>query len=415
MDSKQRVDAALRHRQGRIPLDIGGTGVSGVHVSIVEKLREYYGLEKRPVKLWRDMMMLGEIEDDLRGAMKIDTKPFPTLNTSFGCKYEDFKEWRAPWGQLLLVPGRFNPTEDDRYVYMYPQGDACCAPSAKMPKSGFFFDPVNRQGELDEDELRVEDNLAEYGETGDGALAFYRQGAGFARQGEHAVIGAFGGTGLGDVGAINGIALKEPKGVRDVEEWYVTVASRQGFVKELFERQTDIALGNLKKIWEAVGDSIPFILSCGTDFGMQSGLLCSKSAFSELYLPYYKKVNHWIHQNTSWKIAKHSCGSIAAIIPLLIEAEFDILNPVQWTAKGMDMRMLKREFGRDLVFWGGGADTQHTLPYGKPEEVREQVLKTCEVFGEGGGFIFNAVHNIQALTPVENIVAMVDALHEFNA
>jgi uroporphyrinogen-III decarboxylase len=111
---------------------------------------------------------------------------------------------------------------------------------------------------------------------------------------------------------------------------------------------------------------------------------------------------------------KHSCGAVSKFLPSFIEAGIDILNPVQCSAAGMDPAELKARFGDRIVFWGGGVDTQHVLPFGTPAEVREQVLRRCEVFAPGGGFVFNTIHNIQARTPVENIVAMIDAVHEFN-
>lgn len=125
-------------------------------------------------------------------------------------------------------------------------------------------------------------------------------------------------------------------------------------------------------------------------------------------------MNGWIHQNTRWKTFKHSCGAVEKFIPSFLESGFDILNPVQCSAAGMVPEALKQKYGRDLVFWGGGVDTQQVLPFGTPQEVREQVLSRCRVFSQNGGYVFNAVHNVQALTPVENIVAMVDAVREFN-
>jgi Uroporphyrinogen-III decarboxylase len=126
-------------------------------------------------------------------------------------------------------------------------------------------------------------------------------------------------------------------------------------------------------------------------------------------------MNDWIHANTGWKTFKHSCGAIEPFISLLIESGFDILNPVQCSAAGMEPEKLKQKYGRDIVFWGGGIDTQQVLPFGKPVEVREQVLRRCEIFAKSGGFVFNAIHNIQANTPVCNIVAMLDAIKEFNS
>jgi uroporphyrinogen-III decarboxylase len=153
---------------------------------------------------------------------------------------------------------------------------------------------------------------------------------------------------------------------------------------------------------------------CGTDFGTQNSLFCSVETFRNLYKPFYAIINNWIHENTNWKTFKHSCGAIRPLIPELIEAGFDVLNPVQCSADGMDAADLKRSFGDHITFWGGGVDTQKTLPFGTPEQVREEVLSRCDIFSRGGGFVFNAVHNLQAQTPVDNLVAMFKAVQEFN-
>jgi uroporphyrinogen-III decarboxylase len=133
-----------------------------------------------------------------------------------------------------------------------------------------------------------------------------------------------------------------------------------------------------------------------------------------LCINYKKRINDWIHTNTTWKTFKHSCGAVEGFMSRFIDAGFDIINPVQLSATGMYPKELKEKYGKHLTFWGGGIDTQKTLPYGTPADVRKEVLHLCEVFGRDGGFVFNTVHNIQADVPVENIVAMIDALHEFN-
>ena len=130
--------------------------------------------------------------------------------------------------------------------------------------------------------------------------------------------------------------------------------------------------------------------------------------------PYYKAMNAWIHTHTSWKTFKHSCGAVSTFMDHFIASGFDIVNPVQCSAAGMDPLKLKQQFGERLVFWGGGVDTQHTLPFGTADEVRAQVLERCEIFAQGGGFVFDAIHNVQANTPVANVVAMVEAVKEFN-
>jgi uroporphyrinogen-III decarboxylase len=228
------------------------------------------------------------------------------------------------------------------------------------------------------------------------------------------VIAGFGGTALGDIALVPAPFLRHPKGIRDVTEWYVSTSSRQDYVHKIFERQTEIAIGNLERIHSAIGDSIQAVFLCGTDFGTQTSSFCSTRTFRSLYLPHYKQMCDWIHAHTSWKVFKHSCGAVSRFIPSFIEAGIDILNPVQCSAAGMEPEQLKAAYGRDIVFWGGGVDTQKVLPFGAPAEVREQVLRRCEVFAPGGGFVFNTIHNIQAQTPVANIVAMLDAVHEFN-
>ena len=139
----------------------------------------------------------------------------------------------------------------------------------------------------------------------------------------------------------------------------------------------------------------------------------NKIIISELYLPYQKRVNGWIHRHTPWKTFMHCCGGIAPLLDAVVEAEFDIRNPVQCSAKGMDARTLKREYGDRLVFWGGGVDTQRTLPFGTPEEVRKEVRERIEIFGNGGGFVFCTIHNVVGNTPVENLLAMFEVIREY--
>lgn len=410
---RDEMKKTLNHQPCVVPMDFGGSCCTGIHVSVVEKLREYYQLEKRPVVVDEYMTMLGRIDDDLRSAMGIGTVPFPSKYTSWGALLTDEKKlWGTPWGQQVLVEKNFCTSEDARYIYVYAQDDPAYKPAGRMPRSGYFFDAICRLDSIP-DELNPEDNLEEYTSISDADLDYLEaQSKRLALQ-EYPVIGNFGGTGLGDVGSINGPGLKEPKGIRDVAEWYMALLSERDYVKEVFERQTDIALENLKKIYRRVGNSVSMVLLCGTDFGTQTSQFCSPATFDDLYKPYYRKITDWIHSNTEWKCAKHCCGAIRPLIPNLIDSGFDVLNPVQLSAANMDMYELKREFGNDLVFWGAGVDTQKVLPFGTPDEVRKMVLETLKVFSKNGGFIFSSIHNVQAKTPVENIAAMVDAYREF--
>ena len=186
------------------------------------------------------------------------------------------------------------------------------------------------------------------------------------------------------------------------------------YVHQIFEYQCEVALKNLETYAALAGDTIDVIMICGTDFGTQNSQFCSVATFNDLYAPYYQRVNDWIHQHTTWKTFKHSCGAIRPFIDRFIDVGFDILNPVQCSATGMDPAGLKADFGDRVVFWGGGVDTQKTLPFGTPEDVRAEVTERLRVLSPGGGFVFNTIHNTQARTPIANIVAMVDAVREFN-
>jgi len=208
--------------------------------------------------------------------------------------------------------------------------------------------------------------------------------------------------------------MKHPKGIRDITEWYMSTAARQDYLHKIFEGQTEIALKNLAAVNAVAGSNIDVAFLCGTDFGTQNSQFCSRETFSELYMPYYKRITGWIHQNTDWKCFKHCCGAIFGMVDLFIDSGFDILNPVQVSATGMDPQALKSRFGKNITFWGGGVDTQHVLPFGTPAEVKAQVLRHLEIFSKDGGYVFNTVHNTQAKVPVKNFLAMMEAVREFN-
>ncbi len=417
MTGRERLDAALNHRQpDRIPVDFNGTAVTGMHVKCVIGLREHYGLEKRLVKVHEPYQMLGWIDDDLQTVLGIDVEGVYGPDTMFGYRNENWTPWRMDDGTEVLMSGNFRTTKaPNGDTLVFPGGDRSAPPSGRLPKNGFFFDTIIRQEPIDEAKLDPEDNVQEFGPISEAALDHFEAESRRAGATGRGIIASFGGTALGDIALVPAPGLKHPKGIRDVEEWYVSTLTRRPYVHKVFERQTEIALGNLEKIRARVGNQVQAAFLCGTDFGTQQSTFCSQAAFRELYLPYYRRINDWVHAHTNWKSFKHSCGAVATLIPAFIESGFDILNPVQVSAAGMDARHLKAEFGKDIVFWGGGVDTQKTLAFGAPEAVRAEVLERCRIFGPGGGFVFNAVHNIQANVPIANIVAMFEAVREFNA
>lgn len=416
MTGKERLRKAFEHVEAPLLLDIGGLPTTGIHCSMVEKLREHYGLDRHPVTILEPMQMLGLVEDDLKQALGVQTTPLNGDFDMFGIKQQNFKEFRTLWGQTVLVPGDFNTSMSPKGdVLLYARGDMSHPPSARMPASSFFFDAIERAPEFDEDDYRVEDNFEEFGPLPESTLAHFEARAAQLRGAEDAVLGNLGGTGFGDVALVPGVGLPEPRGIRGVEEWYISTVLRKGELHKIFDYQLDCALKNLEKAAAILGDTVQVAYVCGTDFGTQKSPFCSVELFDSLYAPYYRAVNDWIHTHTKWLTFKHSCGSIRSLIPRLIDAGFDCLNPVQWTAGDMDREGIKREFGKHIVFWGGGIDTQRTLPYGTPKQVYAEALECCKIFGKDGGFVFNTIHNIQANTPVENLVAMFDAVRDHNA
>ena len=418
MNSRENLRKTLNHQQpDRLVLDFGGTAVTGIHCLAVKNLREYYGLEKHPVKVVEPFQMLGEVEEDLREVMGIDVIGAYGKNNMFGFANSecDWKSFTSNWGQQLLVPDDFRYIKgEDGSLLIYPEGDETVPPCARMPQSGYFFDAIIRQEPIDDDKLNPKDNLEEFNPIDTVSLDFWERTIKQLASSGKGIIASLGGTALGDIALVPGMQLKNPKGIRDVAEWYMSTVLRPDYIHSIFEKQTEVAIQNFAKIYERIGNQIDAVFICGTDFGTQDSTFCSSEQFSELYLPYYRRINDWMHQHTEWKSFKHSCGAVETFMPLFIEAGFDIINPVQINAKGMDPGHLKNTYGKDLVFWGGGVDTQKMLSFGTPAEVKKQVLENCDIFAKDGGFVFNTVHNIQANVPVENLAAMLEAINEFN-
>lgn len=415
--SKDRLISSLNHKQpDKIPIDIGSTSVTGIHVLALQNLREYYGLEKRPVKLIEPYQMLGEIENDLAEILHLDVKGILARNTLFGFPNENWKEFRTHWGQLLLVPGAFKTKTDQNGDFViFPEGDESVKPSGKMPKAGYFFDSIIRQDIIVEENLNPENNMEEFSLFTQADLLYWKESVTLVKDSGKGIIANFGGTALGDIALVPAPFLKHPKGIRDITEWYMSTLIRPDYIKYIFDKQVEIALENFRLIYGVIGNNIDAVFLCGNDFGTQNSTFCSPETFADLYLPWYKKMNDWVHEHTTWKTFKHSCGAVESLLDNFIKAGFDIINPVQINASGMDPKSLKQKYGDHLVFWGGGIDTQKVLPFGKPSDVENQVLELCDIFSKDGGFVFNTIHNIQANVPVENIAAIFRALGKINS
>lgn len=418
MTSRERLEATLHHREpDRVCVDFGSTAVTGLHVSVLDKLRKHVlGDVNYRVKVNEPYQMLGEVDDELREALGIDVAGLLTRKSLFGTDEETWKPFTLFDGTEVLVPHNFNTVIDKSTgdLLIFAEGDTSFPPSGRMPKGGYFFDSIIRQPPIDEDNLDPEDNLEEFGLLSDQDIEYYRRKKKWAEdRGEYGIILVVPGAAFGDIALVPAPFLKDPKGIRDVSEWYMSTALRPDYIKAVFEKQCEVALQNIETLIEIFGDLVQAAFITGTDFGTQRGLFISLDSYRDLFKPYHQKVNSLIHKKSGWKTFIHSCGSNWEILPDFVEAGFDIFNPVQCSAEHMDPVNLKKTFGKDIVFWGGGIDTQKTLPFGSVDEVRDEVRKRIEIFGPGGGFVFDAIHNVQGNVPLENVIAMFEALGEY--
>lgn len=413
--SRHRLAAALNHTQpDRVAVDFGSTAVTGMHVSAVTRLRERVLGKNGPVRVIEPYQMLGEVDEELRRALGIDVVGVLPRKTIFGTQSNNWKPFKLFDGTECLVSGDFNVTlAPDGGWLMYPEGDLSATPSGHMPQGGYFFDTIVRQEAIDDSTLSVEGNLEEFAPLSEEDMQHYAA----RRQwlDEHPDTGAIivvPGAAFGDIALVPAPWLKRPRGIRDIAEWYISTRTRRDLVYEIFEKQCEIALGNINTLIDFFGDRVQAAFITGTDFGTQRGPFISIKSYCDLFQPFHQRVNELIHRRSNWKTFIHSCGSVYQLIPHFIKAGFDILNPVQCSAAEMDARRLKGEFGQDLVFWGGGVDTQKTIAFGTPGEVYREVRERIDIFNQGGGFVFDSVHNIQGNTPVENLEAMFKAIRD---
>ncbi|NOZ23994.1 MAG: methyltransferase, partial [Planctomycetes bacterium] len=387
------------------PLDLGGTFVTGIAAGALHRLRKHLGLEDRAVKGFDLLQMLGEVEMDLVERFNLDVLSVERPTVAFGIKNENWKPWELFDGTPVMVPGDFN-------VDVSPEGDwllrplnrADKPPIGRMPKNGFYFDSIG-YNEWDPNfqpppMKEMEEAAWKYWIMGEPLLQYFADRARLLRENtDKALVMWSGGAGVHYVGRLT--------------EFLCLLATDKEYVADLFMLCAETSIRNLELLWQAVGENIDVFVISGLDFGTQRGEFFSVETFRETYLPAFKKQFEWIHEHTTWKIFEHSCGSVANLIGDLVGAGLDALNPVQTTAANMDPEWLAEQFGDRLTFWGGGVDTQTTLTFGTPEEVREEVKERIRLFAPGGGMVFNPVHNIQYNTPPENIVAAYETAREF--
>lgn len=419
MTSRECLIETLNHREpDRVVVDMGSTSVTGINANALNRLRDALGMEKERIKICEPLQLLGEVENDLRQKLQLDCVELSANTNIFGFSNSGRKPWVLPTGLEVDVPLEFNTTVDEQgRTYIYPQGDMSVPPSGVMPYKGHFFDNITRGNiEFDEDTTGGrEDFKNDYNVLSDEQLRYMEDTCNYYYNNtDLGIVANMGLASLGDFAIVPGPSVKHPKGIRNLPDFMMAQKICPDYIHEVFEYHTEIALKNAALIKEACGNKLQVIYVSGTDFGTQNGPFMSLENYREFYKPYYQKINGWIHENTEWKTFFHTCGSIMSFLQDFYESGIDILNPVQLSAKGMDGKVLKEQWGDKFVFWGGGVDTQKTLPFGTPEEVYNEVLDRLKLFAPGGGFVFNTTHNIQSQTPAENVIAMFKAIEDYD-
>ncbi|UCC67734.1 MAG: methyltransferase, partial [Armatimonadota bacterium] len=354
MTSRERVTCALDHSEpDRVPLDLGSSLTTGIMASTYANLRRELGLDSTPPKVIDVLQMLAEVEFPVLQKLGCDIVPLLLPVGFFGIALRDWKPWRTFDGTDVLVPGQFNHREDESGdLLVSPGGDTAKRPRGRMPRNGYYFDIIPYQEPIDWDNLNPDEFAEQFQPLTDETLEHLRTTADALHcNTEFAVLGGFGGGSLGDMPLVLASELEAPRGIRKYDDFLAAHLTHPQYIKEIFARQTEQAIENLALYHQAVGDRIAAIFVSGTDFGTQRGEFISPELYRQLYLPFHKRINDWIHEHTPWKTFFHCCGSVYHLIPSFIEAGVDILNPVQCSAANMDPERLKQEFGDRLVFW----------------------------------------------------------------
>jgi len=410
MNSRERVLTALRHQEpDRVPIDLDGMRSTGIMAIAYNRLKAYLGLTGGETVVYDLMQQLAHPEPPVLERFGVDVLPLPTPSWGLDPAHPTWKPWTLPDGSLGLVPSGFNPVQDEHGDLLVLDDEGRV--DYRMPAGGLYFDQMYHL--LAKATTVAEIEAFELPGVSEEELAWLRSEAQrLYETTDKAIMGHFGGN-----------ILEGAQGLRGWEQFMVDMVLEPDLAHALAQKLADHYVAILPRYLDAVGDYIQ-IIQMGDDLGTQQGPQISPDMYRRFIKPRHRQVYEFVKTYSKGAgkqgagkpcpyIFLHTCGSIYKLIPDLIEAGVDILNPVQISAADMEPARLKRQFGRDVSFWGGGADTQHVLPTATPEQVREHVRQLIEIFAPGGGYVFCQVHNIQANVPPENVVAMFDTALEF--
>jgi uroporphyrinogen decarboxylase len=397
MTSRERVVKTLKHEEpDRVPLDLGGTESSGMTGIAYNKLRARLGLAPGRSQVFDTAQQVVKIEDDVRRMLEIDTVPLMFEPRAW-------KPFRLADGSSCEIPETWDPRrENGDWVVRDEEGHVV----ARMPKDGFYFETtfaplasVTQVSELEGHARAIEtfDWPGYADESVDDIAARARR---LHEKTDFAVVANL---------CLHLLAAGQI--LRGYENFMMDLIAEKTLAHALLERLTDAYIRRSGELLGRTGKYVQVVL-VNDDLGTQTGPMLSLDCYEEMIWPYQKRLFGFLKSKTDAALLFHSCGSVQAFIPYLIEAGVDALNPVQVSAARMDTKSLKREFGRELTFWGGGCDTQRILNRGSTRQIEDEVRQRITDLAPGGGFVFTQVHNIQPDVPPDNVLAMVEAFRK---
>jgi len=408
MTPRERITMALRHREpDKVPVDCGAMRSTGIMGIAYNDLKKHLGIEDGETRIYDPVQQLAVPEQWYLDRFRIDAVDLARM---FVDNPADWIDWKLPDGSEARFPAWFHVEKrENAWVCVHDDGEVI----AVMPEGSCYFDqsawPLYNVHKNDFDDLSgymhrvmwdyMKGPLWKNANRPDFFKVLRNKAKKLYEETDYAIMVGFGGN-LFEWGQF----------LYRNDEFLINLISSRAEMEKMLDKLTEIHLENLEPLLEAVSPYVQ-IIQMGDDLGMQTGPMLSPAMYRELFLPRHKKMYRMIKEKSDLYVFLHSCGAISEFIPDLIDAGVDIINPVQTNTAGMEPARLKREFGKDIVFWGGGVDTQYILPESTPRKVREEVRKNTEIFMKDGGFIFNQVHNILAGVPPENIIAMYEEVN----
>jgi uroporphyrinogen decarboxylase len=411
MNSRERILTSVNHKEpDRVPIDLGSTPSSGISAIAYNNLKKYLSINSGHNRIYDVVQQLAQPEDEILDMFKVDVLD---VGRTFNTGNDDWYEITLSDGSLGEYPASFRPVKQSDGSYNAYIQDGTLV--GRMPEGATFFDqaifpyldgyPTNYRN-ISEAMGKVTWQAFVHSPWDNAGIPGFweklREKAIYLKNNSDRALMIVAGCNLFEWGTF----------LRRIDNFLMDIYTEPKEVEKLLDALLECHLNTLSNVCKSVGDVVD-IIRFGDDLGMDSGPFMAPEKYRKLFKPRHKMLCDYVKKNSSMITFLHSCGSIYRLIPDLIDAGFEILNPVQTNTREMEPWRLKKEFGKDVTFWGGGSDTRTVLNLGTTEQVKDDVKMRLETFGPGGGFVFNTIHNIMPDVPPQNIVAMFEAIDEF--